>query len=261
MAEIEARFPSGLVARVRGMKGKDYRNLAGASKLSGSGVSQLLQSCVVEVVDQGPYAQRAIPWDSEALVGDRLFGLVTIRRATYPGEQYAFDVPCSLGRSCRKIEWKLDLNDLPVRELPEDARARFAAGENRFDTATSSGQRVSFKLMQAADYKKQRRIIDAVGPSAQGLLLSLATRIVEVDGLRNQDVRTVFDWLDDLELSEHRTLVAAFDAVDCGIETEIEVECPWCKQEQTITLPFGRTFLNPQAATPGSSRRSIESSS
>jgi hypothetical protein len=38
-------------------------------------------------------------------------------------------------------------------------------------------------------------------------------------------------------------LRTAFDEVDCGVETTIEVECPECLGVQSVDLPFGPSFF------------------
>ncbi|SDY40876.1 hypothetical protein SAMN05444383_1851, partial [Myxococcus xanthus] len=40
-------------------------------------------------------------------------------------------------------------------------------------------------------------------------------------------------------------LVDEFDAVDCGVDTTLEVECAQCFMRQEVELPFDRGFFLP----------------
>ena len=113
MSEI-ITCPSGLSGRLRGMKVREERILADR-KLSRDGgqIDQLLKACWEETVDQGPYdfGDRTIDWQ-KVLQGDRFHTLLRIRALTY-GPEYAFTVHCQ-NEACRaRVDWELDLMDLP----------------------------------------------------------------------------------------------------------------------------------------------------
>ena len=143
---------SGLTGRIRGMKAREERILADR-KLARSGgqLEQILAACWEETLDPGPYdfGDQPIEW-GKVLQGDRFFTLLQIRVRSY-GPEYAFAVPCE-NRSCRaRIEWEVDLRDLPVRALSDESRAVLLAG-NRFETALpDAGKKVTFRLLTGAD--------------------------------------------------------------------------------------------------------------
>src|SRR5512139_539341 len=124
--------PSGLTGRIRGMKVREERIFADR-KLAKSGgqLEQILAACWEETLDPGPYDfGDKIDW-GKVLQGDRFYALLQIRTLSY-GPEYAFGVTCE-NRSCRaRIDWELKLTDLPVKQLSEESRAAFVAG-NRFD--------------------------------------------------------------------------------------------------------------------------------
>lgn len=246
MAELTIECPSGLQGRIRGLKGKDFRELDAARTPDKANVAiaQILRNCWLETLEPGPYASGDIRWE-ECLIGDRFYTLVQIRRATYPGEAYDFETTCTNPACRKKMPASLELEDLEIKKLPDESREVFASGGNRFETTVSDGRKVWFKLMTGSDIKKQKQIQDLIGPSARGIVLTLCSRILEVEGLKSKNARDVFAFLDDLEFSEHRDLLDAFDKADCGVQTDINIECQWCGQVVEMQLPLGRRFFLP----------------
>ncbi len=70
----------------------------------------------------------------------------------------------------------------------------------------------------------------------------LALRILEIEGIKNKDKR---QFIEDLSMRDADLLVEQFDAVDCGVDTDIEIECPHCFLIQEVNLPFEADFLMP----------------
>jgi hypothetical protein len=249
MSELIVECPSGLVGRVRGVKGKDFRTFTSNEQaLSGASLTQLISTCWLETTSYGLYAPERPFWD-DALQGDRFYALLRIRHATYPNEPYSFKVPCQVGgKRCRKITVDLDLNTLAIKPLPDASAAQFRE-KNRFETTLSDGRVVAFKLSTGHDAKRQKEIIDKIGPTARGIPLALASRILSFGGSEKPSVRDIFEFLDDLELAEHRNLLERFDAADCGVDTDVPFTCPWCDEAQKISLPFGQSFFLPPSQT------------
>lgn len=255
MSELDITCPSGLAGRIRGLKGRDFRNFNRQTAKTGEGLTRVLAACWVDTADPGIYSlgpSGQLNWD-DILIGDRLFALVSIRRAMYP-EKYAFKVTCQ-EMACRKpIEWQIDLADLPVKKLPTASALALREGRNEFPHTIASGQVVKFHLLtgklQAAGQSKlqslMRRYDRYDRPS--DLILSLATRITHVDGVDAGNTGELVNWLEDLGAEEHRAMIRAFDAADCGIDTTIEIECQAgdCMATQAVELPFGRDFLMPR---------------
>ena len=121
--------PSGLTGRIRAMLVREERIL-GDRKLAKAGgqVDELLAACWEETLEAGPYdfGDKAIDW-GKVLQGDRFFALLKTRALTY-GAKYAFSVPCQNDACRARIEWELDLNELPCRSLSDESRAAFNAG-------------------------------------------------------------------------------------------------------------------------------------
>ena len=240
MAEI-ITCPTGLTGRIRGMKVREERILSDR-KLAKSGgqVDELLAACWEETVDAGPYdfGEKDIDW-GQVLQGDRFYALLRVRALTY-GAEYAFAVSCQ-SEACRaRIEWELDLGELPCRELSEESRAAFADG-NRFETVLpDGGKRVWFRLLTGADERKLPQLRRSAGDRL--LSAMLAFRVVEVEGVEPRDRRR---FIEDLTMRDADFLVDEFDRVDCGVDTTIEIECPECFATQEVELPFDRSFFMP----------------
>ncbi len=235
--------PSGLTGEIRGLKGKEGKLLAdrNAARL-GSTFEKLLAGCWMQTVDAGIYetASAALDW-SRVLVADRFYALLQIRSLTF-GDEYAFSMQCRHASCREKFEWELNLSQLPVRTLSEEAKVSFKNG-NRFEAKLpNDGRRVWFKLMTGADEAKASQ---ALKNSRDGALLTaLSLRIVEIENVAEKDRRA---FLDDMEMADAAALLDTFDSVDGGVETTLDVECPHCLGLQEVELPFEKGFFLPRA--------------
>jgi len=234
--------PSGLTGRIRGMKVREERILADRKLAKHGGqMDQLLESCWEETLDPGPYdfGDAAKPDWGKVLQGDRFFALLMVRVQTY-GHEYAFGVGCQNGACRARIQWEVDLTQLPMRALSDESRAAFLAG-NRFETTLpDAGNRVVFKLLTGDDERK----LPALQRAAPDRLLSavLAYRVLEIDGV---DAKAKRQFLEELTMRDADFLVDEFDRVDCGVDTTIEIECPECFLAQEVELPFDKGFFLP----------------
>jgi hypothetical protein len=238
--------PSGLAGEIRGLKGKEGKLLADrAAAKSGVTFDRILAGCWLATTDPGVYApgeNEALDW-SKVLVADGFYTLLQIRSLTF-GDDYAFQIQCQ-SQGCReRFEWELNLKDLPVRVLSDDARAAFKNG-NRLETQLPrDGRKVWFRLMTGAD---EVRAATALRAGRDGMLLTaLAMRIVEIEGVKQEEKRR---FLDEMEMADAAALLDRFDEADGGVETSIEVECPICGGVQDVQLPFERGFFLPTTRT------------
>ncbi|MGO8992179.1 MAG: hypothetical protein ACLQVI_02545 [Polyangiaceae bacterium] len=234
--------PSGLAGTVRGMKVREEKILVDR-KLAKSGgqLDELLSACWEDTLEPGPYTfEGPRPEWGKVLLGDRFYALLRIRCATY-GPEYAFAVTCSDARCRARIDWEIDLRELPIRTLPESSRAAFLGG-NRFPTRLPDADRhITFRLLVGDD---EKRLPNLRRQAADRLLsASLAYRITEIEGVEPKDKRR---FVEDLSMRDAAYLASEFERVDCGIETSFEVECPSCLAVQRVELPFDADFLMPK---------------
>lgn len=234
--------PSGLVGEVRGFKTKEANILADTSGVrKGTTFDSILKACWLGTSDPSLYAldsRGELDWQ-KVLVCDRFYALLQVRAATY-GPLYEFGFQCSSEVCREKFEWEVDLNELKVKMLPEASKTQFRT-ENKFQTKLgSTGRAVWFKLLTGSDETKSGA--QRAKAREQKITLSLATRIVDIDGVHPNDKMR---FLDDLELQDARDLIEAMDEVDGGVDTDLEVECTHCGHIQLVSLPFGREFYLP----------------
>lgn len=212
---------------------------------TGEAISTLLNDCTLEVLDRSIYGTApSFDW-ADALVGDRTHALIGLREATN-GAIYEFNARCTDQNCKRMIAWRIDLNDLPKKLLPESSKEIYLNG-NTFTTQVD-GHVVSFQLTTGRDQVKLARAISHLQKSSQSkdgkqekVLLGLAVRVREVEG-----VDLPFSWLEELDLADINQLTKAMEAVDCGVETGITIECDGpggCGLEQEIELPLDKQFF------------------
>jgi hypothetical protein len=248
--ELELECPSGLKVRLRGIKGKDLDGLRDKRKVAnGEAMSELLDACTLEVLERAIYEKSpAFVW-ADALIGDRMKAMVTLREATSGGE-YDFRLRCR-DKDCRQmIDWTIDLKDLIVKKMSPESAATYLAG-NVFETTIHDAV-VKFKLRTGRDEARLLKLaaqMDASTRDANGkqktqagrTLLGVTARIISIEGVDN-----VSSWLGDLDLSEITQLQKSMDAADCGVETTIEVVCSGedgCGLRQEVELPLDSTFF------------------
>jgi len=243
---MEIVCPSGLSGRIRGMKAREERILADR-KLAKSGgqLEQILAACWEETLDPGPYSfGTSAPNWAEVLVGDRFYALLQIRACSY-GATYEFSVPCS-NRDCRaRIDWELDLRDLPVRTLSAESRDALLSARTFRAVLPAAARTVEFRLLRGADERRMSAQRRAAGE--RPITTMLAMRIEAIEGVEAKDK---LRFLEDLEMSDVTFLLGEFDRVDCGVETEIQVECPECMGITEVELPFEKSFFLPQRKKP-----------
>lgn len=235
--------PSGLTGVIRGMKVREERILIDRKLAKAGGqLDELLAACWEDTLEPGPYTFEATkPEWGKVLLGDRFYVLLRIRCATY-GPEYSFAVTCSEARCRARIDWEVDLRELPVRTLSEESRKAFLAG-NRFPSRLpDAGRAVTFRLLVGDDDKRlphlRRQAADRL------LSASLGFRILDIEGVEPKDKRR---FVEDLSMRDAAFLAAEFERVDCGVETSFEVECASCLAVQRVELPFESDFLMPKA--------------
>ena len=241
MPGVNVACPSGLVVEVRGLKTREADILADRST-SQQGIlfTNLLRECCLGLIDPGPYQfeNGKVDW-LKVLQGDRMFALLQVRVATY-GPLYLFALNCENDVCGERFEWQINLEkDLVVKPLPEESKVAVNGGTL---TTEVRGRKYTFRLPNGhAEIDGQKTLRNK---RAHLMTAALEMRIVEVDGVPPAS-RSRF--LEDLDMGETTELIAALDEADCGVETDIEVRCPQCRQIQDVRLPFGREFFLPKA--------------
>jgi hypothetical protein len=238
--------PSGLEVRMRSMKGKDLDVLRDKKKVgTGESTTSILNACTLEVLNRSIYEKLpSFNW-ADCLIADRMRAVIGVRVAT-SGADYTFRVRCS-DQDCKAmIHWSLDLDALPVKELPESSKQNLMNGAIFSTTIAGTGLR--FKLATGRDQLKLVRLANELQrhkgdagprtPNEGRTMLGLAQRIVSIDGQED-----ITGWLSELYMADLRDLLKEFEAVDGGVETGIEIICSECGMQQEVELPLDRSFF------------------
>jgi len=216
-------LPSGIEATIREMTATEEGFLASQKMLkSGEAFEKILRNCVVE---------KDIDLDN-LLVGDRYYLMLAIRRLTY-GDDYDFKVRCA---SCgQTFNMSVNLAELPIKKLEGDQDATHTI------TLPRTGKKVTFRLLRGRDEKK---IATTLRKTPQEIIrLSLYLHTVAVDGSENFSEK-FFETLPSADSQHYRREI---DAVTCGVDTVVEVECPECDNEFEVQLPISENFFFPNS--------------
>lgn len=253
MREETYTLPSGCQITLRPIMLREENLLADAMKNKRTNLlavlRKVLDACTIEIADPGPYEDLTAggrPDWRVMLSGDQFATMIHLRILSYSErETYVVsNVPCAV---CgRRDDYEVNLyEDLMWRELDEDGKQHLRTGEPF--CATIQERVVQFHQSTGKTEDRTLRLHEQYPhrPVSSGL----RARIASVEGV---DVAHVMDWLDGgdsdrypgLTSDEAGQLRDAFDRIDCGIDTEVELTCP-DGHEFVIDLPFGAGFLAP----------------
>lgn len=237
----EITCPSGLAGEIRKLKVKEENYLADSRKMrAGGGLNRVLASVWTQTHEAGPYSfpNGGRPDWSRVLMGDNYYAMMQMRIATY-GPMFEFRTQCR-SEFCRSgFEWEVDLTKLEVQQLSDESKQIYM-NSNRFEMTLPSGQKLWFKLQEASIQKKYLKIKTEQRDTLMSAILQV--QILEVEGVEKKRMK---DWVEDLDADVASDIRQAFDDAGCGIETEIEIECPVCDSFSTIELPIeSRDFFS-----------------
>jgi ribosomal protein S27E len=158
--------------------------------------------------------------------------MLSIRRLTY-GDEYDFKVRCA---SCgQTFNMSVNLAELPIKKLEGDPDATHTI------TLPRTGRKVTFRLLRGRDEKK---IATTLRKNPQEIIrLSLFLHTMAVDGSENFSEK-FFETLPGADSQYYRKEI---DAVTCGVDTVVEVECPECDNEFEVQLPISENFFFPNS--------------
>lgn len=235
-------LPSDLVVTLREFKVSDENLLANPKSIrKGTATNDLLNAITVELVDPGPYdfsnSANRVNW-AKVLQGDRMVTLKENRVLTWGPE-----VPAS--QTCPRCRTpkthSLDLNEFPVKKLPESSKDHVSTGTPLAVTLPISGKVVRFKLLRGEDDKGLSKIQKARENELASALMRF--RIVEVEGVSQADLTP---WIEDMSGADSSFLRAAFEEADCGLEQEVEWTCDTCDYVWLDDVRLDKDFLFPK---------------
>ena len=259
MKRATVQLPSGATIELRQLTLKEENFLA-ASARSRKGSQEkalvdVVARCTEGFADPGPYPWAKVgekpKWD-DMLAGDFFGAMLELRKLSYrEGKDYEVELKCP-NRACNnRFGWTVNLDtDLLVKKLPDESADALKNG--RHMTTEIAGHVVHFHLGVVKDNAFQEKL-DKRFPGRE-MACMLRSRIEKVEGVDSKDL---MNWLDGEGQGQHPGLTSddaedlrnAFFEADCGVDTEIEVECTRtaCRNVFRLDLPFD-SILSPSRA-------------
>jgi len=245
MSTIAVELPSGLTGEIRRLKVKDENLLANRRNIKdGSILTKLLNSVWQATTNPGIYNFGDKQFDADLILqGDKFELIRQLRIHSYPGEEhYDFIVMCP---GCQdNFEWSIDLRELKTKPLPDEVKAKLTAGELLEFTFPDCGKHIRYRLIVGKD---EKHFAKAMKKSKERLsTVQLATQILEIEG-----VESIATYLDDLSSYDATMFRRDSETNDCGVKTDIGLECPECDHLFEFEVPFGMGFILPNKKKNG----------
>lgn len=184
---------------------------------------------------------------NDMLVGDRLFCLIKIRMLSF-GADYPVMVRC--GDCGEQFRHELSLTELEVNTYEEEDNV----SEPFEVTLPHLGKKVGFRCLRGFDedaihkYQQQLRAKSRRSNEDNTYIYTTARRIVSLDGekLSQLDASEFVESLVSKDLMELRF---AIEEKECGVNTEVRIECPHCAFLNELIMPFTDEFFRPKRRT------------
>jgi hypothetical protein len=248
---MDTTCPSGLQVRMREMTVADEELFLDRQLLAeGRIIDELLKSCVIALIDKGPYTwEGEIEWDS-VLMADRTFLIIQLRILSF-GAHYQFKVKCPNCERFFRHPLKLDtLNTLPV----SDAGKQYLRDGKAIEEVLDDGKYpVSVRLLNGDD----ERILSTLDKQEKQHMLTqqLTRRIVSLGEVTEEEA--IFELVQNMPSRISGELWDVTDDLEGGVDTIIPVDCPHsdCEHEQEMILPFDANFFSSRKRFSRSRRR------
>lgn len=227
-------------ADVREITGREEDMFASEQVPAHQKLGRMLAMCTTRVgpiVDSGALASKIVP---DLLVGDRLALLIKIRQTSF-GDEYPFHERCP-NTSCpdhrEGAYFGVRLSDLKVLSMP-DPRQRV------YERKTAKGRSFVFHPMTGRDEERIAHYQE------NRLTLNILARLDSYEG------RPVsLEFVQSLGSAERDSMREAFEEVEGGIDTEVELACVKCGKEWATNLSIGQTgFFFPSRVRKLSKRK------
>ena len=242
---ITTTCPSGLKVVVRGLQGDQINLFANKTQAEMRRIGyDLLSSVVIEVLEAGPAypdmdITQPVDW-SKVVEADRFHLYIYTRIATF-GADYFFNYQCGVS-SCRKrFQWGIKLDrDLRHQPLSQETIQAFVNG-NRIGPVKFGSDLLVLQLVtgeiEETGVKMQGHVPEAAST------IAIANRIYSLNGETSST--TKHDWVKSADMLDILDLIDTLDEHDGGIDMEIEIQCPSCRQVQKVALPLDEDFWTP----------------
>ncbi len=247
MSVIIVDLPSGLSGEIRRLKVRDENLIANRRNLKdGTILTKILNSVWKTTLNPGIYNFGDKQFDADVILqGDKFELIRQLRIHSYPGEEgYEFFVMCP---TCQEnFPWTIDLRDLEVIKLPEETKEQLTANGWLTMTLPDCGKKIKYRLIIGKDESRFAKIIKKNKERLS--TIQLATQILEIEG-----VDSIATFIDDMSSYDATMFRRESDKNDCGVKTDIGLECPECDSIFDFEVPFGMGFILPNQKKNGTS--------
>jgi hypothetical protein len=220
------------------LTGEEEDMLASRTVPANKKMSILIGRCVTrigDITDKGKIAMIA----NKLTVGDRTFLIFALRRLTL-GELYPFRVGCP---QCNKEGmYQVQMSDLEVREMPTPEK-------RVYEHELPSGKAVRFRIMIGSDEERVSKMRSMDDKVSAAMLMRL--ELLDGKPPTLQEIKR-------LTMRDRDDLRCAFEDVDGGVDTTLEMTCSNCGAEFESDVDAGQAgFFFPSMTRRKSKTRSF----
>lgn len=233
----EGKLPEGKV-KLRSTTAKEEKLLYGGRGAVGEKINVLLSRCMDLPSGFTP---------TDMTLGDRMFCIIKIRMLSF-GASYPIMARCA---DCQEqFRHEIDMTDLEVTYYPEDEEF-----EEPFKVSLPmSGKTVGFRCLRGRDedaiykFEKQKKAKGARQLEDDSYTYGMARRIVSIDD-EKVDQMAALRFVESMVSKDSMEFRFATEEKDCGIDTELTIECPYCSFLNRLIMPFNDEFFRPKRRT------------
>jgi hypothetical protein len=225
--------------QVREITGHEEDMLGSKSVPNHKKVGNLISACVERLGDITD-RKTLSTIGGELTLGDRVFLMFAIRRTTL-GDEYPFRGACP-NESCNyRGLFTLDLSDLEVRKMPNPK-------QRIYEIELPSGKTARYRPLLGRDEEELAKATN----SNEALSLSILMHLEMLD-----DKPPTLAMVKNLGMRDRNALRDAFEEIEGGVDTTLEMTCPMCGAEFEEELNVGQAgFFFPSSIQKGSKRNS-----
>lgn len=225
-------------------------------------MGELLARCVKRIgacEDAGVIAGEIVP---RLALGDRVFLLIAARRVTL-GDRYLFEQECAnpncfqlvQGKPVRsKSQYEISLGDLEIKVMPDPKVRTYAKVIPSRDASGAPCEVTAhWHVMTGEDDVKIARFAGEHVVSLQ--ILARLDRWGDKPVTLRPDGGNALElllWAKSLSMRTRNALRDAFEEVEGGVDTGIDLRCPRCQRDFKTELSIDAGFFRPSLVSKGS---------
>jgi hypothetical protein len=162
---------------------------------------------------------------NELLAMDKLYLLMKIKEISY-GPDYKFTIICP---NCNEnVESALAINDIPVNSVPDDLE---------------DPREVMLPMLRVpAKIRFPRSVDEHYFNDSESTTTNLYRLIVSLNG--NEDSIFISKAIKKMHIRDIKTIEKEINRKEFGINTSFQFECPHCKHNAILGIPFDANFFS-----------------